>query len=257
MTQTNRNSFDMTKSDFASLHTGGSPLVLYNIWDAGSAQAVANAGAKVIATGSHSLAGAQGYEDGEHIPFPRLLETAAQIAQAVDLPITVDMESGYASNIEELARNASELRDVGVIGCNLEDRLIRAGGLRAIDEQAERIAAVNDAGLFVNARTDIFLGPLMAGEDPNRGELVEAAIERAASYRRAGAGCFFVPGLSDPELIKQVCDRIDMPVNVMRLPDMVSNADLTELGVARISYGGAPWREAMAGVEAAAKEVFA
>ena len=246
----------MTKNEFAALHREGDPLVLYNVWDAGSAVAVAEAGAKALATGSHSLAGAQGYEDGEHIPFARLVETARQIVDAVDLPVTVDMEAGYATNLTDLAHNADALTHARVIGCNLEDRLIRAGGLRGIDEQAERIAAVAGEGLFVNARTDTFLGPLMAGEDPNQIELVHAATERAAAYRAAGAGCFFIPGLSDPDLIAQVCDAVALPVNVMRLPEMGSNAELTRLGVARISYGGAPWRAAMAGVTEAARAAF-
>ena len=247
----------MTKHDFAGLHKAGDPLVLFNVWDAGSAKAVAEAGARVIATGSQSLAGAQGFEDGEHLPFSRLVETAKQIADAVELPISVDIEAGYATNLADLAHNADALVHAGVIGCNLEDRLIRAGGLRSIEEQAERIEAVDKAGLFVNARTDVFLGPLMEGKDPNQMELVYAAIERANAYARAGAGCFFIPGLSDPELIAQVCDKVAIPVNVMRLPQMVSNHELTNLGVARISYGGAPWRSAMAGVSAAAKEAFA
>lgn len=246
----------MTKNDFAGLHRSGDPLVLFNVWDAGSAIAVAEAGAKAIATGSHSLAGSQGYDDGEHIPFTRLVETARQIADAVDLPVTVDIEAGYATNLTDLAHNADALTHAGVIGCNLEDRLIRAGGLRAIEEQAERIAAVDREGLFVNARTDTFLGPMMAGEDPNQIELVHAAVERAAAYRAAGAGSFFIPGLSDPDMIAQVCDAVALPVNVMRLPEMVSNAELTRLGVARISYGGAPWRAAMAGVTEAARAVF-
>ncbi|MDJ0643436.1 MAG: isocitrate lyase/phosphoenolpyruvate mutase family protein [Erythrobacter sp.] len=246
----------MTKNEFAALHRSGDPLVLYNVWDAGSAVAVAEAGAKAIATGSHSLAGAQGYDDGEHIPIARLVETARQIADAVDLPITVDMEAGYATNLADLERNADAMMHAGAIGCNLEDRLIRAGGLRSIEEQAERIAAVDGEGLFVNARTDTFLAPLMAGEDPNQIELVHAAIERAAAYRAAGAGCFFIPGLSDPDLIAQVCDAVAMPVNVMRLPEMVGNSELAKLGVARISYGGAPWRTAMAGVTEAARAAF-
>lgn len=246
----------MIKNEFAALHDSADPLILFNIWDAGSASAVAKAGAKAIATGSASLAGSQGYDDGEHIPFARVVEAAKQISQAVDLPISIDIEAGFATNLTELGHNAAALRDVGVIGCNLEDRLIRAGGLRSTDEQAERIAAVNREGLFVNARTDTFLGPLMAGDDPNREELVDAAIERAATYRAAGAGCFFVPGLSDPDLIARICKAVELPVNVMRLPGMVDNADLAKLGVARISYGPGPWRDAMAAVRDSAKAAF-
>ncbi|MEL6528893.1 MAG: isocitrate lyase/phosphoenolpyruvate mutase family protein [Pseudomonadota bacterium] len=246
----------MTVEIFAALHRASDPLILFNVWDAGSARAVADAGAKAIATGSLSLAGAQGYDDGERIPFAQLHQTARQIAESVGLPITVDIEAGFASDCETLGRNAAALREIEVIGCNLEDRLIQTSFLRPAEEQAERIAAVAEAGLFVNARTDLFLGPLMAGEDPNRAELVEAAIERAAVYRSAGAGCFFIPGLSNPEMIAEICQAVDLSVNVMRLPGMVSNAELAQLGVARISYGPGPWREAMASVTEAAKAAF-
>ena len=247
----------MTKDEFAALHTPSGPLVLFNIWDAASAAAVARAGAKAIATGSAGLAGAQGYDDGEAIPFDVLVATAEQIALTTKgLPLSVDIESGFADTIGQLSANAAALMNIGVVGCNLEDRLIEAGGLRVTSEQAERISAVNAAGLFVNARTDIFLGQLMAGENPNRADLVDQAIERALAYGEAGAGCLFVPGLSDPDLIGAICEAAGIPVNAMRLPGMVSNAELAKLGVARISYGPGPWRDAMAGVEAAAREAL-
>ncbi|WP_379546061.1 isocitrate lyase/phosphoenolpyruvate mutase family protein [Qipengyuania sp. DSG2-2] len=235
----------MTRDDFAAHHRAAEPLVLFNIWDAGSARAVAEAGAKAIATGSLSLAGAQGFDDGEQMPFDALLTTVRQIAGAIDLPLTVDIETGYASDLEGLVQNAVQLRDAGAIGCNLEDRVIGTEELREVSEQCDRIRAVSDAGLFVNARTDLFLGPLMAGQDPNREELVEEAIERAAHYKDAGAGGLFVPGLSDPDLIRSLCDAVDLPVNIMRLDGMASNAALGALGVARISHGPGPWRAAM------------
>ncbi len=248
----------MTKSKFAALHIAGEPLILFNIWDAASAQAVAKAGAKAIATGSAGLAGAQGFDDGEAIPFEAMLVTAKQIAAATSgLPLSVDIESGFAATLDQLSNNAAALAQAGTIGCNLEDRLIRGDGLRDVAEQAERVAVVSAAGLFVNARTDTFLGPLMAGEDPNQDELVDAAIVRAQAYHEAGAGCFFVPGLSDPALIKRICGETNIPINAMRLPGMVSNAELAALGVSRISYGPGPWREAMATVEAMAAKAFA
>ncbi|WP_271077464.1 isocitrate lyase/PEP mutase family protein [Aurantiacibacter sp. MUD61] len=242
----------MTKQEFAALHTSAEPLVLFNIWDAGSAVAVANAGAKAIATGSLSLAGAQGFDDGEHLPWERLLETVRQIAGANDLPLSVDIETGYASDCETLAANGRALCDLGVIGCNLEDRLL-TGGLRDVGEQSERIAALAETGLFINARTDVFLGPLMAGNDPNSADLVEQALERGAAYKRAGADGFFVPGLSDSGLIERLCAGTPLPVNVMRLPGMPTNAKLGALGVARISHGPGPWRDAMAALEASAR----
>lgn len=244
----------MTTADtFAALHQPRKPLVLFNIWDAGSAAAVAQAGAKALATGSLSMAGAQGYADGEALPFDALLAGICRITEVSSLPLSVDVETGYAADLPALCTNATALREAGVVGCNLEDRLIGRDELRPAERQAERIATVAEAGLFINARTDLFLAPLLAGEDPNRADLVEEALVRAGVYHRAGAGCLFVPGLSDPELIRELCAASPLPVNVMRLDGMVNNAELAALGVARISYGPAPWREAMAEVEAAAR----
>ncbi len=247
----------MNKAEFAALHRSNDPLILFNIWDAGSALAVARAGASAIATGSASVAGAQGFEDGERMPFAALVQTASQIAGCVDLPLTIDMESGYAGDLVQLSANAQAMHAAGAIGCNLEDRLIGDEGLRGLGEQADRIAAVDRAGLFVNARTDTFLGPMMKGEDPNRADLVDAAIDRAAAYAQAGAGCFFIPGLSDTDMIARLCAAVSLPVNVMRLPGMLDNAQLAKLGVARISYGPAPWRDAMAGLTEAARSALA
>jgi 2-methylisocitrate lyase-like PEP mutase family enzyme len=235
----------MTKDQFAALHTSADPLILFNIWDAGSARAVERTKAKALATGSFSLAAAQGFDDGEQLPFAALLATTRSITDAVDLPLTVDFEAGYGETLAAVADNARALVDAGAIGCNLEDRDTEGAGLRDADEQAERIAAADAAGLFVNARTDVFLGPLMAGEDPNRPELLEQAIARAAVYHRAGAGCFFAPGLSDPALIAELARAVPLPINIMRLDGMIPNRELGALGVSRISYGAAPWRQAM------------
>ena len=247
----------MTIEEFAALHTSADPLVLFNIWDAGSATVVARAGAKAIATGSLSLAGSQGFEDGEALPFDALLATVRQITRSCGLPLSVDVETGYSESACGVRDNINALREAGAIGCNLEDRLIAGKGLRDKRDQFERIEAAASAGMFVNARTDLFLEPLMAGENPNRPELVDAATERAAAYADAGAGCFFVPGLSSPELIERICREVSLPINVMRLDGMPSNRDLADLGVARISYGPAPWRDAMAQVQDAAREAFA
>ena len=246
----------MNRDAFARLHTPGTPLILYNIWDAGSARAVARAGARAVATGSASLAGAQGFEDGEAIGFDALLDTASQIVAAVDLPVSLDMESGFASDLEALARNARSVADLGVVGCNLEDQLIGRAELRTPDDQAQRIRCVADAGIFVNARTDVFLQAMGAGANPNQADLVDQALARARVYLAAGAGSFFVPGLSDPDLIARLVAATDLPVNVMRLEGMASNEELAALGVGRISYGPGPWRAAMKRVEEEARAAF-
>src|SRR4030088_2889572 len=147
---------------FAELHVKGKPLLLYNAWDAGSAKAILAVGAKAIATSSWSVAEAQGYRDGEAIPIELAEQIIARIAATIDAPVTVDFEGGYSEDDGELADNISRLLDLGVIGINFEDRVVKGSGLYDIDRQARRIAAIRKAAkqkgvdLFINARTDVF-----------------------------------------------------------------------------------------------------
>jgi 2-methylisocitrate lyase-like PEP mutase family enzyme len=128
--------------------------------------------------------------------------------------------------------------------------------LHPVGEQAVRVAAVAASGLFVNARTDLFLKPLFAGGDPNDRGLLGEALERAAAYKEAGAGCFFVPGMSDPELIAETCERAPLPVNVIMRPGMPDLATLAQAGVARVSWGPYPWRAAMERLTEAARAFY-
>jgi 2-methylisocitrate lyase-like PEP mutase family enzyme len=247
----------MTKYDtFAALHRKGDPILLYNIWDAGSAKAVAAGGAPALATGSHSLAGALGFGDGEEIPLHDFFEAVRKIVGAVDVPVSVDFEGGFAPDPAHLAEHASRLIEAGAVGCNFEDQVVGGEGLHPIAEQARRVAAVAGAGLFVNARTDLFLKPLRAGGDPNDRALLPEALERAAAYAEAGAGSFFVPGMSDLDLIAETCAASPLPVNVIMLAKMPSIAELKSAGVARISWGPAPWRLAMTRLEEEAKALY-
>ena len=206
----------MTKLDrFASLHRAGEPLLLYNVWDAGSARAVVRAGAPAVASGSFSVAGALGRADGEDLPLDDALAAARSMVEAVDVPVTIDFEGGYAVRPDQLAENAGRLAGVGAVGCNFEDRVVNGEGLHSTKRQAERVAAVVGAGLFVNARTDLFLDRLTSGADPDDAELIEPALERAAAYAEAGARCFFVPGLAKLNLIARLVDGSPLPVNVM------------------------------------------
>src|SRR5262249_34458414 len=146
---------------FARLHVKGAPLLLYNAWDAGSARSVLEAGAKAIATSSWSVAAAQGYQDGEAIPIEFVEEIVGRIAASVDAPVTVDFEGGYSADDSELADNISRLIDLGVIGINFEDRVVKGSGLYSIDRQVQRLGAIRNTAeqkrvdLFVNARTDV------------------------------------------------------------------------------------------------------
>jgi 2-methylisocitrate lyase-like PEP mutase family enzyme len=237
---------------FAALHVPGDPVILYNAWDAGSAKAVAEAGAKAIATGSASVAAANGYGDGQQVPLQLVFDNAERIVAAVDLPVTVDFEGGYGVAPGEVMRNVSLLASAGAIGCNFEDQAIGGEGLHPIAFQAERIHAVRSATLsyfFINARTDIFL---KARADEHDDAMVDAAIERARAYAEAGASGFFVPGLADLRLLKRVCEGSPIPVNFMAFPGAPAAGEVAAAGVARISHGPFPFKLAMKALKEAA-----
>lgn len=244
---------------FADLHVPGNPLVLYNIWDAGGAKAVAEAGAKAIATGSWSVAAAQGYTDGQAIPIDLVLQIVSRITETVDLPVTVDFEGGYAEVPEDVAANAARLIGVGAIGVNFEDQIVGGSGLYAVDTQGNRIAALRGAAqsadmpLFINARTDLFL---KEKDRSKHQDLMAEAKDRAAAYAAAGASGFFVPGLVDPDLIGAICAATPLPVNVMMMDGAPAATVLASSGVARISYGPGPCFEAMAGLADRARRAF-
>lgn len=240
---------------FHALHRRGEPLILYNIWDAGSAAAVARAGAKALATGSWSVAAAAGYADGEQVPLEFAIENLKRIVAATPLPVSVDLEAGYG----DPARAVSLAIAAGAIGCNLEDGII-GGGHYTMAEQCERLAAARaaaDAGgvrFFLNARVDLFLDsdPAEHGEP-----LLEATLERARAYAAAGGDGIFVPGLTDEALIERLCRSVDKPVNIMASPNAPPAARLAELGVTRVSHGPGPYRMAMKRLEEAARAAFA
>ncbi|MNE26530.1 isocitrate lyase/PEP mutase family protein [Agrobacterium tumefaciens] len=244
---------------FRSLHIPGDPIVLYNIWDAGSAIAVARGGAKAVATGSWSVAAAQGYSDGEEMPLDDALSVVARITKCVDLPLTVDFEGGYADDPAAVRQNVGRLLALGVIGLNFEDQVVHGDGLHGIDHQSDRLRAVrsaaSDAGVpvFINARTDVFL---KAAEGVDHASLLDEAFAREAAYAAAGADGFFVPGLKDKKLIEKICRQASLPVNVMTSGDVEEVRALAELGVARISFGPAPYVEVSRDLESRAR-IFA
>jgi 2-methylisocitrate lyase-like PEP mutase family enzyme len=239
---------------FAALHKAGDPLVLFNIWDAGSARVVAEAGAEAIATGSWSVAAALGFGDGEEVPRELALENAARIVRAVALPVTIDLESGYGRAPDVVAETVQLAWEAGAVGCNLEDRVIGGAGLYPIEEQAERLRAVRSAApdMFINARTDPLLETDPAAHDDR---LLDEALARGRAYAQAGASGLFVPGLGDERLIERLCRESPLPVNIMVWHNTPPIPRLAELGVARISHAGAPWRIAMDALKAAAEAV--
>ena len=131
---------------FAALHVPGDPIILYNIWDVGSAHAVETAGAKALATGSHPVADAQGWPDGQQVPIDFALANAARIVDATRLPVTVDFEGGYSTDPHAVAHNVWRLAHMGAVGCNFEDQVIGGEGLHPIPQQVEKIALHPKAG---------------------------------------------------------------------------------------------------------------
>jgi 2-methylisocitrate lyase-like PEP mutase family enzyme len=229
---------------FKELHIKGSPLILFNAWDAGSARAMEEIGSKAIATGSWSVASAHGYDDGEKLPFDLVIGNLGRIIKAVDLPVTLDFEGGHGQSPLKLQENLEKVIEVGAVGINFEDQIVGGDALYSIDVQCTRIKALRDTAdetkipIFINARTDIFLKIESANHNEKH---LDEAILRASAYAHSGADGFFAPGLRDSKFIEKLCDLSPIPVNIMVQPDLPTSTKLAELGVARISYGPAPY----------------
>jgi 2-methylisocitrate lyase-like PEP mutase family enzyme len=240
---------------FAALHVPGDPVVLYNIWDPGSAKAVAAAGAKALATGSHPVGDASGFGDGQQVPLDYVFDNARRIMKAVDLPLTVDFEGAYSTDPEEGGANVARLAETGAVGCNFEDQVVGGEGLHALDLQARRIAAIRRAvgdAFFINARTDLFLKTQTYDD-----ALIDQVVERGKAFADAGASGFFVPRLSDPNQIERVVREVPLPLNVIAFPGAPDKKVWAEAGVARISHGPFPHRALMAKLTEMAREAIA
>ncbi len=243
--------------DFADLHVARDPLVLFNVWDPGSAIAVAKSGARAVATGSASVSMANGFGDGQEVPIELALAIAARIVGAVDLPVTVDFEGGYATDSASLTANARRLAETGAVGCNFEDQVVGTDRLYEIAEQVGRLDALR-AGVgsefFINMRTDIFL---KAKADAHDTALADAAIERGKAYADAGANGFFIPGLGDLTLVERICSAIPLPINAMHLPGGPSLSQWAGAGIARVSHGPFPYMAMQEWLTEQAREALA
>ncbi|WP_405975136.1 isocitrate lyase/phosphoenolpyruvate mutase family protein [Streptomyces sp. NBC_00988] len=251
---TNQNTLRDRALAFRALHVPGRPLILPNAWDAASARIVEDAGVSAVATTSAGLAWALGVADGDRLDRERALEAVARITATVAVPVSADIESGFAKDAAGVADTVRAVLAAGAVGVNIEDALYGGEGvLRPVAEQAERIAAAREAAdaegvpLFVNARIDTFLRG--AGG-------VDATLERAAAFRAAGADGIFVPGAVEPGTVKELADGIDAPLNVLVGPGAPPVAELAALGVARVSAGSSVALAAYAVVRRAARELL-
>jgi 2-methylisocitrate lyase-like PEP mutase family enzyme len=218
---------------FAALHRGPELLILANVWDAGSAAIVEQAGARAIATSSAALAWANGYADGGALPTSILLSSIHAILRVTSLPVTVDIEDGYSEDPASVAELVVQLQALGVVGINIEDAAsppeLLASKIRHIRERLEQVPS-----FFINARTDVYLRRLAVA-----GSAAEV-IRRAATYLHAGASGLFVPLLADPDDIRRVIDGIgSLPLNVMAVPGLPNREMLQRFGVRRLSAGSA------------------
>lgn len=244
---------------FAALHVAGDPVILFNVWDAGSTIAAEKAGAKAIATGSASVATAHGVGDAEGLALDLALANAARVVASTSLPVSIDFEGAYAVHPERAATNVARLAATGAIGCNFEDQVVGSDAriMHDVENQAARIAAIRwetGPAFFINARTDIFL---IAKPETHDDAMVDAAIRRGHAYAEAGASGFFVPGLADLRLLERVCKAVPLPVNFMAFPGAPSAKDVAATGVARISHGPFPHMLALKVFEDAARAAFA
>ncbi|MEO8618471.1 MAG: isocitrate lyase/phosphoenolpyruvate mutase family protein [Sphingomicrobium sp.] len=240
---------------FAALHVPGDPVVLYNIWDTGSALAVAAAGAQTLATGSHPVGDAAGFGDGQRVPLDFVFANARRILAAVDLPLSVDFEGAYSIDPAEAAVNVAALKDTGAVGCNFEDQVIGGEGIHPLDVQVARIRAIRAAvgtDFFINARTD-----LMIKEKSDDGSLIDRVIERGKAFADAGASGFFVPRIADPRDIERVVTAVPLPLNAIAFPGAPEKKIWADAGVARISHGPFPHKALMATLTDMARHAIA
>jgi 2-methylisocitrate lyase-like PEP mutase family enzyme len=243
---------------FHSLHTNDPVLVLANSWDVASARIVEAAGASAIATTSAGVAWSLGCPDGDELDRDRAIELVGHIVAAVSLPVTADIESGYATHAEGVGDTVRGFLAAGAVGINLEDaRYDGRAPLRDAADQAERIAAARAAAdearvpLYINARTDTYLRSV-GDPDKRLGE----TLERAATYLAAGASGIFVPGVADPATIAALAEGISAPLNILVGPGSPTTGELGELGVARASAGSSIATVAYGAVRRSAEELF-
>ncbi len=237
---------------FKALHVKGNPLVLCNIWDAGSAIAAQEIGSKAIATSSWAVAHSHGYLDGETLPFELVLANLERIVRNVNLPVTIDIEAGYGRTPLEVQNTVTKIIAAGSVGINIEDQIIGGDGLYSCEDQCARIKAIKELSMpiFINARTDIFFKqPIETHND----QYLEETLFRTHAYAEAGADGIFVPGLQDERLIKTLCELSPIPVNIM----LKNPKDLSKLGVARVSYGPTPYIQALESFKSIALQLLA
>ena len=237
---TNKDTQIEKADQFRKLHHSGKMLVLPNIWDALGGILLESLGYPAIATASAAVAWANGYNDGENIPFDDLLPILKKIASHVNIPVTADVESGYADNDIQLQQNIKRLIEAGIVGINIEDTNKKNKTLNTIEAQCNRIRLIKRTGdemgipVFINARTDVFLHGKVFTTPVSQ---FEEILKRGLAYKEAGADCFFPIALKQKEDIEQLITLLKMPINIITIPGVPDLKILSKAGVARVSLG--------------------
>jgi len=226
---------------FRALHGGPALLILPNAWDVVTARLFENAGFPAVATSSAAVANALGYPDGNALDVDLHLAVIERIVRALDVPVSADVESGYAGDTTALTAFITRLAATGVAGYNLED-VVRDGELYSVADAVDRVRAARDAApdVFLNARTDVYLAQVGAPESR-----FDATVERLRAFVDAGADGVFVPGVMDAETIGKLAAAAPRPLNVLAGPKTPDRATLESLGVRRVSVGSGPMRRTL------------
>ena len=243
---------------FRAMHDRSKILVLPNAWDPMSARVIEEAGARAIATTSAGVAFSVGYPDGEAMPRDEMVAAIARIARVVTVPVSADIESGFAHDAREVAETVRRVIEAGAVGINLEDAI--HGGppaLYDLETAVDRVRAAREAAnsagvpIVINARTDVYL--LSIGEPDAR---FDHAVRRANAYRKAGADCLFVPRIGRPADIERIVGALEGPLNLLAFPGIPTVTELERLGVARLSVGTWPTLAAMSTARKIAAELL-
>jgi 2-methylisocitrate lyase-like PEP mutase family enzyme len=240
----------LTKAEaLKALHEAPEILRVVNVWDAISARTVADLpGTRAIATAGHSIASSHGFADGE-IPFELALSAVARIVEATDLPVTADLDAGFGDPGESVRRAIG----VGVVGANVEDRLVPLTEAVANVEAIVRVAEQEGVPFQLNARTDA----LVRGGDRPLSESLDDAVERGRAFLDAGASLVFVPGRLDRESTQRLVAGLgERRLSVIGVPGALTAAEYEELGVARVSYGPLTQRVALRALRDLAADLY-
>jgi 2-methylisocitrate lyase-like PEP mutase family enzyme len=227
---------------FKKLHEQNNPLVICNVWDVASVKSAEKLNFQAIGTSSAAIATMLGYEDGEQMSFSELTYIVKRIIRNTELPVTVDIETGYSSDPKEIASHIKTLSDLGVVGINIEDsNVLNERTLINADDFAKKLSEIKkelakeNVSIFINVRTDTFLLGIE--------NTLEECVKRIKLYESVGADGVFVPCIEKEEDIIAVVKSTALPVNVMCMPNLPDFNMLSKLGVKRISMGNFMFNE--------------